>query len=327
MQAEIRGSVPKIPFAFTKTLVNRAYKEVRRQFLWSFQLFESSWTTPPIVTAGTVTATTGLATITFDATAVAAINASVIANPYSLATQRQFRIGVGGIYSIIQYDSVGGGATLDRIYGDLPTGPGQTYQLYQQLYAAPFKDFRTWLSVRNPQMFLDLILTTTRKEIDAQDPQRLWYGWPTDVVPYGIDQRGSGTANASATLGFPLFELWGQPVNPFTYQCYGVRDGVDLVAPGDTLPTPIGEDLIMPKARWYAYEWAEANKDVAPRNTGPDFRYLMGQADAEFKRVLVQHRRRDMELVNNFYIDRGIKAQAYRSLSHYNTLAGRAGPG
>src|ERR1700686_3030879 len=105
---ELRGSVPKLPISFAPTIVNRAWSSIRRANLWSFNLFESSWITPPLISTGTVTATQGLASLTFDATAIAAINAAQIAQPYSLITQRQFRIGVGGIYSLIAYNPTSG---------------------------------------------------------------------------------------------------------------------------------------------------------------------------------------------------------------------------
>jgi hypothetical protein len=322
MASEIRGSVPKLSFNFAQTLVNRAWKVVREANLWSFNLFESSWITPPLVTTGTVTATQGSATITFDANAIAALLASMIQNPYSPITIRQFRIGVGGIYSLVSLDpnfATNGIATLDRIFGD-PSGAGMVYQVYQLYYAAPFADHRAWLSVRNPQMFIDLDLTRTRAQIDAMDPQRSWYQFPTCVVPYARDTRPG-----SATLGYPLFELWGQPVAPFTYQCYGLRNGLDLVNPGDTIPQPLDEDLVLAKARSFAYNWAEANKDITPRATGPDFRFLIGNAEREFKDLKVTYRRQDREFVLNWFIQRS-NILGGHGIGYYNTLAGFAGP-
>ena len=113
MMTELRGSVPKLPISFTKTLVNRAYRSIRLANLWSFNLFESSWITPPLINTGTVTTTQGSATITFDANAISALNSGTTL--YSFITQRQFRIGVGGIYSIITYNSGTGVATLSHL--------------------------------------------------------------------------------------------------------------------------------------------------------------------------------------------------------------------
>lgn len=324
MQVELRGSVPKLPISFAPTLINRAYRDIRASNLWSFNLFESSWITPPLINTGTVTTTQGLAAITFDATATAAINTAQLASAYSLITQRQFRIGVGGIYSIISYNSVTGAALLDRPFGD-PGGVGQSFSIYQLYYAAPYLDFRTWISVRNPQMFIDLDLTSTRADVDAMDPQRTWYQFPTRVVSYGIDLRGAGTANQSATYGYPLFELWGQPIQLFTYQCYGVRNGADLVAQGDTLPYQIPEELVIARAKDYAYEWAEANKDMSPRSSGPDFKYLRGATMEEYRKLLQKYRQVDKDLVDN-WITAKMPGLAGNGIGYYNTIAGYAGP-
>lgn len=318
MAAELVGSLPKLPYTYALTLINRAWKEIRESGLWSFNLYEQSWITPPIINAGTVAVTQGLNTLTFDATAIAAINAAQAAQPYSLITTRQFRIAVGGIYNLVTYNPGTGAATLDRIWGD--TGGQLAYTIYQVYYVPQFADHLRWMSVRNPIMFLWLNLTMTREELDARDPQRLWYAWPTDVVPWGRDTR-----TGSSTLGYPLYELWGQPVNPFTYQCYGLRKGTDLVNPGDTLPSAVGEDCVLARTRWYAYEWAEANKDMAPRASGPDFRFLMEKADKDYIRLRTMYRRQDRELVDNWFSIRGLTVPIF-SLGHYNTMSGTAGP-
>lgn len=327
LYSELRGSVPKLPISFAKTLVNRAWRVVRESNLWSFNLLEFAWITPPLINSGTVNVTQGLAAITFDATAIAAITAAQPLQPYSLITQRQFRIGVGGIYNLIALDPAfasNGKATLDRIYAD-PGGAGQAYTIYQVYYVPPVSDFLVLKTVRNTTMFLSLGLDMTRAEVDARDPQRSWYQFPTQVVPFGTDQRGAGTATPSATLGYPLFELWGQPVVPFTYQCYGLRRGVPLVNPTDALPTAVGEDLVLAKAYEYAYEWAESNKDMSPRSQGPDYRFLMGATRDKFTKLLTLYRKQDKETVNNWFSSRGVLWGA-GAFGYYNTIAGVAGP-
>jgi hypothetical protein len=228
--------------------------------------------------------------------------------------------GIAQIYNLIQYDQITGAATFDRIYAD-PSGTNVAYQLYQLYYPAPYLDHKAFISVRNMQMFLDLYLDTERNEVDKADPQRSIYQFPSNVIPYLIDNRGAGTINASATLGFKLFELWGQPVNPFSYALYGIRDGVDLVNPTDTLPYAVGEDCVIALAKYYAYQWAESNKDMSPRSAGPDFKFLMGATMQEYTKLLVMYRRNDKEFVDAFYSK--IKANFLGYMyGAYNTLVG-----
>ena len=326
--------MPKLPFAFTKTLVNRAWREIRERNLWSFNLYESAWITPPIVNTGTVACVQGSASLTFNAAAIAAILASQIANPYSPVTTRQIRTGtaggIGGIYNLITFNFGTGVAILDRPFADVGA-PAASYTLFQNYYAAPFKDHRYWLSVRNPTMFLDLELDMTRAWVDERDPQRTWYQFPTHVVPWGLDNRGAVPvlpqviATPSATLGFPLFELWGVPVSPFTYQCYGLRSGADLVNPADQLPFQVGEDCVIAKAKVYAYEWAMANMDMSPRSSGPDWKFLIGLANDEFKKLLTMYRLRDKDFIDNWFSAKG-PSLASRAYGYYNTIAGFAGP-
>lgn len=324
MVAELHGSFPKMPFSYGRTLVNRAYRHVRESNLWSFNLFQSSFVSPPLINVGTATTVQGSPLVSFDSTAIAALNAS--SSLVSLLTQRQFRPspspGIGGIYSIIAWDAALGNATLDRPMND-PAGTNVPYSIYQAYYAAPMADFLTWISVRNLSWPNDLDITITRGELDRRDPQRTWVSQPTAIVGLGTDHRGEGTLTPSPTLGWPMFELWGQPIQPYTYQCYGLRRGVDLVNPTDKLPLALDETLVLAKARFYAYEWAEANKDMTPRNTGPDFRFLMGAADSEFKKLLTQYRRQDKELVDNYY---SVHHLHHITGYHYSTLVGMAGP-
>jgi hypothetical protein len=174
-------------------------------------------------------------------------------------------------------------------------------------------------------MFLNLGLDMNRAQVDARDPQRSWYQFPTEVVLWGTDQRGAGTVNQSATYQYPLFELWGQAVTPFTYDCYGIRKGTNLVNPTDTLPPEIGEDVVLAMGRVYAYEWAEANKDMSPRSSGPDFRFLMGKAMEEYKRRLIEYRKNDKEKVDNWFSSRNLSWSGYK-YGYFNTIAGVAGP-
>lgn len=328
MMAELRGSVPKLPFAYTKTLVNRAWRRVRESHLWSFNIIEWAWISPPPVTIGACTFTQGFAAIQFDATAISAINASVIANPYAPVTVQQIRAGniagISQIYNVIQYNPITGAATLDRIFAD-PSGVNVSYNLYQNYYPAPCLDFLLPISVRNMVMFLDLDVSVTRAEIDQRDPQRSWYQFPTHAFPFTTDHRGEGTGNASATLGYTMYELWGVPVNTFSYSCYGLRRGVDLAAPTDTLPIAVGEDLVLAMARYYAYEWAMANVGLTPRTVGADFKFLMAQSLDIYGKLLSNYRRQDKERMDNYKISNWPTwaRQGY----YFNSIGGVAGGG
>jgi hypothetical protein len=183
------------------------------------------------------------------------------------------------------------------------------------------KDFKAWLTIRDIQNFQALYTDRyTRADLDQMDPQRTWYYFPTDAVYFTQDQNP-----ASPTYAWPMFELWGAPQTSLTYQLYGLRKGVDLVNSTDALPPAVGEDCVMALARKYSYEWAEANKGDNPRNVGPDFRYLIGVAQADYNRLYKDYRKEDRELVDNFFSCH--RLPNYGQFAQYNTLSGTASPG
>jgi hypothetical protein len=317
MSQELLGMVPKLPLPLAETLINRAWKDVRRQNIWSFQLYDGPlWVTPALITAGTCTPTLGLSTVTVDVAAAAAINA--IVPPAPLVTKRQFRVAAGTIYNIWGWDGINT-LTLDRAYGEV-TPAASAYQILQVYYAAPYVDHRFFLSVRNMQQFIDLFLNKTRAMIDAMDPQRTWYYFPTDAVYYQQDQNP-----ASGTYRYPLYELWGIPQSTFTYQLYGVREGLDFVNDTDSPPPAIGEDCIVELAKVYAFQWAEAHKGEMVKG-GPDFKFLMGGALAEYRRLYKEYRRIDREKVNNWSFTRRISLYG-KVMAYYSSISGTAYPG
>lgn len=320
MITEIRGDVPKLPFPMIRTLINRAWKDVRRNNLWSFQLYDGpQWISPARLTgSGEVTATQGSASVTVDATAAAEINAA--ATSYSAITDRQFRVAQGTIYNIWGWNGVNT-LTLDRVYGETTATLTTNWQILQVYYAAPYQDHRTWVTVRDMQNFLDLFTNKTRAQIDAADPQRSWYYFPTDVVYYQQNQN----PNAS-TYRYHMYELWGLPSSNRNYQLYGIREYPDLSANDDTLPPAIGEDCVTAQARYYAYQWAEANKGEIPRNQGPDFKFLMAQTAADYKRLLREYRRDNREAVNNWFSVRRLGLYG-KVFAYYNPFSQTAFPG
>lgn len=332
MTTELRGSVPKVPYAYSQTLINRAWRTIRDRGLWSFQLFEGQWITPPQVTSvGTATVTQGSNEVQLDAAAMANLATQLAATPWSFITQRQFRVQLSGIYSIWGYDDSTGILTLDRQFAE-STGSGDGYLIFQCYYvpqasagANPeyLPDFKAWISVRNFQNFIDLYTERyTRTEVDLIDPQRSCYFFPTDVIPYMADANPD-----SATFRHFMFELWGPPLANYVYQLFGIRRGLDLNnSTNPTLPIEVGEDCVMALARVYAYEWAEANKDMNIRSSGPDYKFLMGLANKEFTTLLSDYRRVDREKVDNWFFTRR-SAIAGKIYPYYNSTSGTAYPG
>ncbi len=319
MWSEILGCVPKLPVDYAKAAVQRAWADVRRKNLWSFQLFDANWTSPAIVNAGTAAVTQGSNQVTFSTAARAAISA--IGSVPSAVTQRQFRVGAGTIYNIWAWASGTGVATLDRTYQEA-SAAAATYSIYQVYYPVPMQDFLTFVTVRDMTNWNDLVLTRTRAWADERDPQRMVNYIPTHAWVYAADQNP-----VSPTYRWPLFEFWGPPQQILTYQLYGVRRGAALAGDSDTLPPAVGEDCVLELAKSKAYEWAEANKGQLRELQGPDWRFLMQQAKAEYARLFREYRKDDRETVDNWRATRRLTYSTPHLYGTYNSISGVASPG
>lgn len=345
MVSELTGCLPRMSIDYARTIINRAYRDVRRKNLWSFQLAEANWVSPNLINAGFCFVTQGMNTVTFDAVASAAITAVALlpgAFPTNIIA-RQFRVGISTIYNIWQYAVDGNGIvtlTLDRPYTDVSSialgwneggfnqggwDAGQTptpYSIFQCYYAAPVQDFLTWINVRDILNFNDLVTTLTRKEIDERDPQRTIFYLPTHVVGYQADMNP-----LSPTYTYPTFEMWGQPQYPLVYQLYYIRKGQPLVNDTDMLPPALGEDCVMALARAYAYEWGESTKGDVPRNAGADFKFLIGAAMAQYRRLYSEYRQQDRETVDNWFEIRRHRSWLSNTDGYYNSIGQTANPG
>lgn len=307
MIGELQGNVAGVDASYAKTLINEAWGDVRRLGGWSWQLQQTGFTVPGMLSTGTVTLQFGQSTVTGDVNASAAW---LTASQYgSLLTQRQFRSGgvsgAGTMYDIVNMDTANPAAvvlTLDRPFADPLTSltspvTGQGYSIYQPYITAPVKDFRRWLSVYDIANAGWLFVKGDRREIGLVDPQRQIFSNPDRLLAMGTDTR-----SGSSTAGWQRYELWPGPQNQYLYQAWFVRFGADLVNLTDELPVGIPESMVKAQARYRCYEQAEANKDPQnPRGSGADYRFLMGAALKQYERELKQARLEDRDKCDLFY--------------------------
>jgi hypothetical protein len=322
MASRLVGWVPKLSKSEAYNQVNDAWTEIRNNRLWSFQLLEDSISTPSLVNTGTFAATLGSANLTANAAASAAITG--LFNP--LLTARQFRLQGLTIYNIITADFTVPTAvviTLDRPVVD-PTNPTSSYQIFQSYFPAPVADFKRWIDWRDMFNGDWLDVHATRREVNIGDPQRLYYTFPHWVLGFGIDNRGAGTPTPSATLGFPWYELYPNPTQIISYMRWGVRTGADLVQPGDTLPYPITDKMVLARARMLAYAFNEANRDPnVARGQSANSQFLYQAAEDEYNIEMKIIGKKDRDIVDLF-LSKVVRDNGPAKLPYYNTLTGRA---
>lgn len=325
LKSELAQVIPGLSRIYAGTLINRAYRVIKFSNLWSFQLGIGGFSTPAINTTGSISIPGGMGSTQIVGDAAA--SASWAAQPIYFAPPfQQIRATGYSIYSIIAYDGVST-LTLDRPFVDpLPSYSGVGYQMFQAYIAAPPK-FMRWLSVGDLFNCYTLDLWTSRRTIDMIDPPRLYTSNPCHLLPLGVDQRGAGTVNASATLGQMLYELYPTPSTAISYQTYYVQEGADLVNNSDDLPYPITHDLVLTKARSLAYEWAEARKDVmAAKGSGANYTSLKKLADEEFYARLKNIRLLDKDQVDAYSVNMQNALSGYKT-PYFNAAIGRANMG
>lgn len=294
MASELVAQVPGIEYLFALTLVNRAWMDVQHRFLWSFLYGTWVLPTPVPVSAGSVTVTIGSPTVIGDAAASAAWQAMGLAIPI---TQRQFRVGQGTIYDILAFDGTST-LTLGQAYVDPTAGAGTGYTIMLNYPVSPVQDFLWFESITDPVSGYQIKTTLTREYVDACDPQRFQSGWPVAFIPHDINP------NAGTLFQYPRIEMWPAPVSGYTYIGTYYRKGSGFASPQSTLPAQMGEDVVMERAKYYAYEWALANQDrVKKIMKTQGFGYLMGQANAHYEQLISDYMLADEQFSHRSIID------------------------
>ncbi len=225
--AEMTGHVPRLSFLLAKKLVNRAWRDILDERLWTFTVEEGAFLAPQLVTSGLVTVTLGSNLVVGDATARTAWDAIALdaVNPI---IKRQFRLNTSGpLYNITAYNSGTITLTLDRPYLE-PTQAAINYRIYRTYFEPP-DDFRSFITMVNHVDGYPLRLHWTRKEIDIRDPTRGAHGLAYYFSSYKVKADGR-----------PIYELWPHTTSERTYSFVYQRQGVVLT---DTDPKSVSRRI------------------------------------------------------------------------------------
>ena len=285
--SELVGFVPKISVQLAQTLVNRAWKDIRNNRFWSFLIGQTMLEAPALINAGTASVTQYQTTVTMDATASAAL--LNLGNP--IITLRQFRQSGGTIYNIAAFDDSNPSAvilTLDQPFQS-STNATATYQIYRCYYTPPSSDFKKWESIIDPTNAYQFAnVSWTRKEIDRYDPQRASQGLPYYMASYKLIKVGNDSY-------VPAFEMWPHPIYQIGYPAIYQMQGTDFSSASDILPPQISTKTLMYLARYYAYEWAEANKGRHPELQATNWMGLRTSVYRDYQDSLERDEKKDEE--------------------------------
>ncbi len=275
---ELLGQVKHLdPYAAQK-FANRAYSDICDRREWGFLRVRGVLQCPAVISTGTVSVTQYSDDITFSVAASLVLDATN--NP--AITLRQLKVG-GLPYNILEY-APGGAANLDRPYQEA-TNATAPYELLRCYFTAPSDDFVRFISIQD-FTFTKTIKTGsgfTQTWLDHVDPQRSNAGEPLYLCTGHVDSAGN-----------PTFEMWPHPTSAQSYVCTYRKRGAELTNT-DTLPPAMPVDLVIARAKYRAYEWAEANKGTHASLQKTNWFGLMAAAQVEYSDLLKQAIKQDRE--------------------------------
>jgi hypothetical protein len=173
---------------------------------------------------------------------------------------------------------------LDRPWLE-PISGQQNYMIYQVYFVAPVQDFRKFIEVRDTTNAARVdFWSMTQAELAIRDPQRTEFADPSFVVPAGVDQRPG-----SATLGYPMFELWPQQLSYIPYSFSYRRRGVIPQTYQDftttSPPYPITEEFLTWRAKETLFQDAAARMEGRAPGSGKGMMLLGQSANKESLRL------------------------------------------
>ena len=241
---------PALDPGYAPKLVQRAWRDIRDSRPWSFLIGNGVLFSPGSITAGAVAVTQFSATVTFNATAIAALDG--ITNP--IISLRQFRAGGPGggpIYDIASVDAgfaANGIATLNRPFLEA-TNAAASYAVYRCYYGPPMvdsdtevTDFLRYRSIYNPATLQRFRLYGSTEELTMMDPKRVTSGNPWALFTHSLSTG-------------KFYEMYPHPTASQSYIAVYQKRGTDL-ASGEQLPEVITEELILEKAMYHTCLWA-----------------------------------------------------------------------
>lgn len=316
LQNRLVGAINVIPASAAGEFINDALREIYDDYDWGF-LYKEVYIRTPAIIEGTADVVKFQSTITVDAAIQTLINA-ITENDVGLET-RQIRLVAPTIqersftYNIIDYDNATGVVTLDKPWQD-STNTAAKIQILKIYYTAPeyirpydpaieevpdpVIDFRRFEVVVSSQNQRRLWIDRTQEDLNKIDPRRTNYlGETTSIVPAFVDQFGN-----------QIFEFYPISRSERLFRVKYLRKGQPLKNATDTIPDAFSKELVLAKAKQFAYEWCLANSHLIQNVGNPSrFANLIAMLQSPnnssgYPYLLAMAKRRDEELYPQAYL-------------------------
>lgn len=310
---ELTQQVRSLDGLLAQKFVNRAWIDIGDSYEWSWLRAQGALSAPAAISTGAVSINQFSRTLTFDAAATTVLDSISADIPL---TTRSIKIASSPPYQIASY-TPGGTATLD------PLGPAfqeasvtlGSFSIVRAFYDVP-SDFLRFISVYDPVSDYPLHHgpKLTQQLLDRLDPQRTTSSQPAGL--YTAYTKRIQASTGETTSYSPRFEMWPHPTvargYPFTYR----RRTPEFVNDDDTLPGTIEAELVLWRAKFLAYEWAETNKANQPLLQGPNWFNLAVLASKEYGDGLRAAQKFDRETFPNVIVQKrtyGVGPDYYQS--------------
>jgi hypothetical protein len=109
----------------------------------------------------------------------------------------------------------------------------------------------------------------------------------------------------------PFFELWPHVVSAQNFLTLWQDRGTDFVADTDALPAQVPEEVLDYRARYHAYEWAEANKGAHQEMQLTNWLALRTIAKRDYQEALNKAMKQDSEVFLQLWLERAEDAATF----------------
>lgn len=305
LASELVGRLSGLSPFLAETFIQRSYRRVREERLWTFLATDGVLVCPAAVSTGTAAVTQFSATVTMSAAATTALNA--IPTPALTALQIRF-MGIAStvgqtsqIYNILTAVGSPLVLTLDRVVQE-PTNALTSYLVYRVYVQPPIADFLKWDSLDDMINGFTISkgkLSYSSSYFDVRDPQRQALALAYLLGLY------KGSSQVSSVDSTPIYELWPGSTQGQQFYVRFRRRGVDP-AMTDPVPSTLPDGLIVENAlAEHAYPHCQANIGHFPAMFKVNWGLLVREAQAAYKSRLMRAKITDNEVAEQQVLNRG----------------------
>lgn len=320
LRGRLIGELDVIPPASIEERINDALREIYDDHDWGF-LFEDGFIRTPKLIEGTGLVAQFSSEVLVDQNVADEINGISEFEPEIF--ERQFRsvsfveVPRGFTYKIIEWNPAINILTIDPPYQDVdnesvkiqilkiyykPPYFQPPYEIGVDPVPDPIIDFRRFEHIISPHFRRRLGLNVSQAELHRIDPYREIISEPRFLVTHSYDTKFVDNQGARVQINEPVFEMYPAPRFSRLFQIKYVRAGLPLMSDSDQVPDLFTKELVLSKAKQWAYSWAKANADKLKLKAVGRFDNLIALAKNDYEEQLMKAKKKDEDRYPKAYL-------------------------